>query len=58
MYNDYMQSFNGKVPDECLNGQSFKTRRQARSAIPVWRHDYNEVRYRLESQVEDVQILH
>jgi len=30
--------------DECLNEQWFETLQQARSAITLWRDDYNEVR--------------
>ena len=44
MHNGYIESFNGKFWDECLNEQRFETLHQARSAITVWRHDYNEVR--------------
>lgn len=44
MQNGYIESFNGKFRDECLNEQWFETLQQARSAIAVWRQDYNEVR--------------
>jgi len=44
MQNGYIESFNGKFRDECLNEQWFETLHQARSAITAWRHDYNEVR--------------
>lgn len=44
MQNGYIESFNGKFRDECLNEQWFQTLHQARSAITVWRQDYNEVR--------------
>jgi len=44
MQNGYIESFNGKFRDECLNEQWFETLPQARSAIGVWRQDYNEVR--------------
>jgi len=44
MQNGYIESFNGKFRDECLNEQWFETLAQARSAIGVWRQDYNEVR--------------
>jgi len=44
MQNGYIESFNGKFRDECLNEQWFETLMQARSAISAWRQDYNEVR--------------
>ncbi len=44
MQNGYIESFNGKFRDECLNEQWFETLHQARSAITAWRQDYNEVR--------------
>jgi putative transposase len=42
--NAYIESFNGKFRDECLNEQWFETLAQARKAIADWRRDYNEVR--------------
>ena len=44
MQNGYIESFNGKFRDECLNEQWFQDLQQARSAIKTWRQDYNEVR--------------
>ncbi|OYY32173.1 MAG: hypothetical protein B7Y28_22735 [Polaromonas sp. 16-63-31] len=44
MQNGYIESFNGKFRDECLNEQWFQTLHQARSTIATWRQDYNEVR--------------
>ena len=44
MQNGYIESFNGKFRDECLNEQWFETLHQARQEIARWRHDYNEVR--------------
>ena len=44
MQNGYIESFNGKFRDECLNEHWFETLSQARAAIAVWRKDYNEVR--------------
>jgi putative transposase len=44
MQNGYIESFNGKFRDECLNEHWFETLPQARHAIAVWRQDYNEVR--------------
>ncbi|SDH84113.1 Transposase InsO and inactivated derivatives [Variovorax sp. OV700] len=43
MQNGYIESFNGKFRDECLNEQWFETLQQAWSAITLWRQDYNEV---------------
>ena len=44
MQNGYIESFNGKFRDECLNEQWFQTLSQARTCIAEWRRDYNEVR--------------
>ncbi|MDP2380772.1 MAG: IS3 family transposase [Pseudohongiella sp.] len=44
MQNGYIESFNGKFRDECLNEHWFETLPQARVAICAWRQDYNEVR--------------
>lgn len=44
MQNGYIESFNGKFRDECLNEHWFETLMQARSEIATWRQDYNEVR--------------
>ncbi|APW40480.1 transposase [Rhodoferax koreense] len=44
MQNGYIESFNGKFRDECLNEQWFQTLNQARTTIAAWRQDYNEVR--------------
>jgi len=44
MQNGYIESFNGKFRDECLNEQWFETLQQARTTISAWRQDYNEVR--------------
>jgi putative transposase len=42
--NAYIESFNGKFRDECLNEHWFASLPQARAAIAIWRQDYNEVR--------------
>ena len=44
MQNGYIESFNGRFRDECLNENWFETLSQAREAIAIWRQDYNEVR--------------
>jgi len=44
MQNGYIESFNGKFRDECLNEHWFDTLTHARQEIAVWRTDYNEVR--------------
>ena len=44
MQNGYIESFNGKFRDECLNEQWFTSLAQARAVIAEWRRDYNEVR--------------
>jgi putative transposase len=44
MQNGHVESFNGKLRDECLNTHWFTSLRQARSIIECWRRDYNQVR--------------
>jgi putative transposase len=44
MQNGYIESFNGKFRDECLNEHWFQSLHQARTEIANWRRDYNEVR--------------
>lgn len=44
MQNGYIESFNGKFRDECLNEHWFDTLTHARTEIALWRTDYNEVR--------------
>jgi putative transposase len=38
------ESFNGRLRDECLNVEWFRTRREARVLIEAWRNHYNAVR--------------
>jgi putative transposase len=42
--NAYIESFNGKFRDECLNDHYFTTLAHARAEISIWRRDYNEAR--------------
>ena len=42
--NAYIESFNGRVRDECLNLHWFQTLPQARLIVAAWHQDYNEVR--------------
>lgn len=42
--NAYIESFNGKFRDECLNEHWFTSLAKARVRIASWRRDYNEVR--------------
>lgn len=42
--NAYVESFNGKVRDECLNEHWWRTVDHARDEIENWREDYNTVR--------------
>jgi putative transposase len=42
--NAYIESFNGKLRDECLNEHWFDSLAQAREILAAWRTDYNEVR--------------
>lgn len=42
--NAYVESFNGKVRDECLNEHWWRNIDHARNKIERWREDYNQVR--------------
>ncbi len=42
--NGYIERFNGKFRDECLNEHWFESLPQARIVIQAWVKDYNEVR--------------
>ena len=42
--NAYIESFNGKFRDECLNEHWFQSLAHARAIIQAWRQDYNEQR--------------
>jgi transposase InsO family protein len=42
--NAFIESFNGKFRDECLNEKWFLTLQQAREKIGMWRRDYNQAR--------------
>jgi putative transposase len=42
--NAYVESFNGKFRDECLNEHWFVSLADAKAAIETWRVDYNTVR--------------
>ena len=42
--NGYIESFNGKLRDELLNGEIFTTLQEAKVLTEVWRRQYNRVR--------------
>ena len=42
--NGYVESFNGRLRDELLNGEIFTTLREAQIVIEEWRRHYNRVR--------------
>ena len=42
--NAFIESFNGKFRDECLNENWFLTLQEAREKIEMWRRDYNQAR--------------
>ena len=41
MQNAYIESFNGRFRDECLNQHWFTSLEEARAVIEEWREDYN-----------------
>lgn len=42
--NGYCESFNGKLRDECLNGEIFYSLKEATVVIEQWRRHYNTLR--------------
>jgi putative transposase len=44
MQNGFVESFNGRLRDECLNEHLFRSYRHAREIIEEWRIDYNQNR--------------
>lgn len=42
--NGHVESFNGRLRDECLNVNWFRNLFDARRKITLWRHDYNTTR--------------
>lgn len=42
--NGYNESFNGRLRDELLNGETFYTLKEAQIIIEQWRHHYNHIR--------------
>ena len=42
--NAFIESFNGKFRDECLNEHWFLTLQEAQVVIEAWRREYNEER--------------
>jgi putative transposase len=44
MQNGHIESFNGRLRDECLNTNWFRNLFDARRKIAIWRDDYNGTR--------------
>jgi len=44
MENGFVESFQGRFRDECLNAEVFEDLEDAKKKISAWRHDYNAVR--------------
>jgi putative transposase len=42
--NAFVESFNGKLRDECLNSHVFTSVAEAQVVLDAWREDYNAVR--------------
>ena len=42
--NGFIESFNARLSDECLNETIFTSLAQARAVLAAWRHDYNHHR--------------
>ena len=44
MQNGFIESFNGRFRDECLNAEWFHTLTEAQERTEAWRVDYNQAR--------------
>jgi len=44
MENGFIESFNGRLRDECLNVEWFRSLEEARQKLAAWRHHYNHQR--------------
>jgi hypothetical protein len=42
--NAFIESFNSRLRDECLNEHVFLSLKEARATIEAWRYDYNHLR--------------
>jgi putative transposase len=42
--NAFIESFNGRLRDECLNVNEFATLDEVRAVLQSWQHDYNHLR--------------
>jgi len=42
--NGYIESFNDKLRDECLNREVFRNGREAQAIVETWRQEYNSYR--------------
>jgi putative transposase len=42
--NAFIESFNGRLRDECLNAHVFGSTTEAQRVLDAWREDYNHVR--------------
>lgn len=44
MENAFIESFNGRLRDECLNSHVFTSVAEAQVVLDAWREDYNALR--------------
>ncbi len=42
--NGYIESFNDKLKDECLNREIFRNGKEAQTIVEAWRQEYNNHR--------------
>ena len=49
--NGYIESFNGRLRDECLNVEVFFALADDREKLELWRHDYNRLRRTVHSMI-------
>ena len=42
--NGFIESFNGRLRDECLNANEFVSLEHARATLTSWKEDYNHLR--------------
>ncbi len=62
MQNGHVESFHGRLRDECLNASWFRTLNDVRSTLASWRREYNEERphsslnYRTPEELSDLSL--
>jgi putative transposase len=52
MQNGHVESFNGRLREECLNASWFRNLADAREKVSRWREEYNSERPHMDEKIE------